>query len=157
METFYNNHAYLMDHFNADSQVRRSLMDTIDWSYRMIGIKGPRGVGRTSFLLQYAKENFDINLHQCLYINVNNFYFQAHGIVEFAGRFVADGGQCLLIDQAFKLTNWREQLCEIYHKYPYLASSILPRLSIRATEKTLLNFPPLAVYTYCMASRSVNI
>lgn len=120
METFYNNHAYLMDHYNADSQVRRSLMDSIDWSYRMIGIKGPRGVGRTSFLLQYVKENFDINLHQCLYINVNNFYFQAHGIVEFAGRFVADGGQCLLIDQAFKLTNWREQLCEIYHKYPYL-------------------------------------
>ena len=120
METFYNNHAYLMEHFDSEHQVRRSLMDTIDWSYRMIGIKGPRGVGRTSFLLQYAKENFDMNLHQCLYINLNSFYFQAHGIVDFAGRFVADGGQCLLIDQAFKLPDWREQLCEIYHKHPYL-------------------------------------
>ena len=73
METFYNNHAYLMEHFDSEHQVRRSLMDTIDWSYRMIGIKGPRGVGRTSFLLQYAKENFDMNLHQCLYINLNSF------------------------------------------------------------------------------------
>lgn len=99
---------------------RRALMDSIDWSYRLIGIKGPRGVGRTSFLLQYAKENYDARLRQCLYINLNSFYFQAHGIVEFAGAFSAQGGQVLLIDQAFKLTDWREQLCEIYRKYPYL-------------------------------------
>lgn len=86
----------------------------------MIGIKGPRGVGRTSFLLQYAKENFDPRLRQCLYINLNSFYFQAHGIVDFAGRFVAEGGQVLLIDQAFKLPDWCEQLATCYHKYPYL-------------------------------------
>ena len=118
METFFISHAYLMEHFHAP--VRRSLMDTIDWSYRMIGIRGPRGVGRTSFLLQYAKENYDVRLRQCLYINVNSFYFQAHGIVDFAGRFVAEGGQVLLIDQVFKLQNWREQLCECYRLYPYL-------------------------------------
>jgi len=53
LETFYRTHAYLIEHFNAP--VRRALMDSIDWSYRLIGIKGPRGVGRTSFLLQYAK------------------------------------------------------------------------------------------------------
>ena len=118
METFFISHAYLMEHFHAP--VRRSLMDSIDWSYRMIGIRGPRGVGRTSFLLQYAKENYDVRLRQCLYINVNSFYFQAHGIVDFAGRFVAEGGEVLLIDQVFKLQNWREQLCECYRLYPYL-------------------------------------
>ena len=118
METFFISHAYLMEHFHAP--VRRSLMDSIDWRYRMIGIRGPRGVGRTSFLLQYAKENYDVRLRQCLYINVNSFYFQAHGIVDFAGRFVAEGGQVLLIDQVFKLQNWREQLCECYRLYPYL-------------------------------------
>ena len=118
METFFISHAYLMEHFHAP--VRRSLMDSIDWSYRMIGIRGPRGVGRTSFLLQYAKENYDVRLRQCLYINVNSFYFQAHGIVDFAGRFVAEGGQVLLIDQVFKLQNWREQLCECYRLYPSL-------------------------------------
>lgn len=118
MDTFFRSHAFLMENFHAP--VRRSLMDTIDWSYRMIGIKGPRGVGRTSFLLQYAKENFDVRLHQCLYINLNSFYFQARGIVDFAGDFVRAGGQVLLIDQAFKLPGWREQLVECYHKYPYL-------------------------------------
>ena len=118
METFFISHAYLMEHFHAP--VRRSLMDSIDWSYRMIGIRGPRGVGRTSFLLQYAKENYDVRLRQCLYINVNSFYFQAHGIVDFAGRFVAEGGQVLLINQVIKLQNWREQLCAYYRLYPYL-------------------------------------
>lgn len=132
METFFLSHSYLMEHFNAP--VRRSLMDTIDWSYRLIGIRGPRGVGRTSFLLQYAKENYDVGLHQCLYINSNSFYFQAHGIVEFAGTFVAMGGQVLLIDQAFKLPDWREQLCECYHRYPYLRI-VYSTTSVNADEE----------------------
>lgn len=118
METFFQTHAFLMEHFNAP--IRRSLMDSIDWSYRMIAIRGPRGVGRTSFLLQFAKEKFDVRLRKCLYINMNNFYFQGRGIVEFAGEFVNNGGLVLLIDQAFKLTQWRQQLCECYHRYPHL-------------------------------------
>lgn len=133
METFYNSHAFLMDSFPKEKVVRRSLMDTIDWSYRMIGIKGPRGVGRTSFLLQYAKEHFNPYRRQCLYINVNNFYFQARGIVDLAGEFVRNGGQVLLIDQAFKLQNWREQLCEIYHKFPYLRI-VYSTTSVNAAE-----------------------
>ena len=118
METFFQTHAFLIEHFNAP--IRRSLMDSIDWSYRMIAIRGPRGVGRTSFLLQFAKEKFDVRLRKCLYINMNNFYFQGRGIVDFAGEFVSQGGLVLLIDQAFKLTNWRQQLCECYHRYPNL-------------------------------------
>lgn len=118
LETFFRSHTYLLEHFNAP--VRRALMDSIDWSYRLIGIKGPRGVGRTSFLLQYAKEKFDHRLRQCLYINLNNFYFQGRGLVDFVGEFVKAGGQVLLIDQAFKLSNWQEEICRCYHRYPLL-------------------------------------
>ena len=118
METFFQTHSFLMEH--TGPLVRRSLMDTIDWSYRLIGIKGQRGVGKTSFLLQYAKENFDTRLRQCLYVNMNSFYFQGRGLVDFAGEFVDEGGVVLLVDQAFKLPDWREQLCECYHRYPYL-------------------------------------
>ena len=118
METFYRTHAFLVEHFNAP--VRRALMDNIDWSYRMIAVRGPRGVGRTSFLLQFAKEHFDPRQRKCLYINANNFYFQGRGIVEFAGEFTEQGGLVLLIDQAFKLPDWRNQLCECYHRYPNL-------------------------------------
>ena len=108
MEAFFKTHAYLIEHTNAP--VRRSLMDEIDWNDRMIGIKGTRGVGKTTFLLQYAKENFDTKDRQCLYVNMNNFYFQSRGISDFAGDFYRGGGKVLLIDQVFKQPDWSREL-----------------------------------------------
>ncbi len=118
MEAFFRTHRYLVEHTNAP--VRRSLMDEIDWNDRMIGIKGTRGVGKTTFLLQYAKERFDISDKQCLYINMNNFFFQGHGIAEFAGKFYLQGGRVLLIDQVFKQPNWSSELRKCYDLYPNL-------------------------------------
>ena len=56
MESFYRTHRYLVEH--TEAPIRRGLMDEIDWNDRLIGIKGTRGVGKTTFLLQYAKEKF---------------------------------------------------------------------------------------------------
>ncbi len=99
MEAFYRTHAYLVEHTNAP--VRRDLMDEIDWNDRLIGIKGTRGVGKTTFLLQYAKEKFGTD-RSCLFINMNNFYFSGHSLVDFAYEFQRRGGKVLLIDQVFK-------------------------------------------------------
>jgi predicted AAA+ superfamily ATPase len=118
MEAFFRTHRYLVEHTNAP--VRRTLMDEIDWSDRMIGIKGTRGIGKTTFLLQYAKEHFDILDKQCLYINMNNFYFQGHGIADFAGSFYKHGGRVLLIDQVFKQPDWSSELRKCYDLYPNL-------------------------------------
>ena len=118
MEAFFRTHRYLVEHTNAP--VRRILMDEIDWNDRMIGIKGTRGVGKTTFLLQYAKEHFDILDKQCLYINMNNFYFQGEGIADFAGNFYRHGGRVLLIDQVFKQPNWSSELRKCYDLYPNL-------------------------------------
>ena len=118
MEAFFRTHRYLVEHVNAP--VRRTLMDEINWNDRMIGIKGTRGIGKTTFLLQYAKERFDINDRQCLYVNMNNFYFQGHGIAEFAGEFCRRGGRVLLIDQVFKQPNWSQELRKCYDLYPNL-------------------------------------
>ena len=118
MQAFFRTHRYLVEHTNAP--VRRTLMDEIDWNDRMIGIKGTRGVGKTTFLLQYAKERFDILDKQCLYINMNNFFFQGHGIAEFAGKFYLQGGRVLLIDQVFKQPNWSSELRKCYDLYPNL-------------------------------------
>ena len=83
----------------------------------MIGIKGTRGIGKTTFLLQYAKEHFDLDDRQCLYINMNNFYFQERGIADFAGDFYHKGGRVLLIDQVFKQPNWSAELRKCYDLY----------------------------------------
>ena len=118
MEEFFRTHTYLVEHTNAP--VRRTLMDEIDWSHRMIGIKGTRGVGKTTFLLQYAKENFSIGDRQCLYVNMNNFYFQGRSIVDFAGEFYRRGGKVLLVDQVFKRIDWSSELRRCYDLFPGL-------------------------------------
>ena len=117
MEAFYRTHAYLVEHTNAP--VRRDLMDEIDWNDRLIGIKGTRGVGKTTFLLQYAKEKFGTD-RSCLFINMNNFYFSGHGIVEFAAEFQRRGGKVLLIDQVFKYPEWSKELRMCYDRFPNL-------------------------------------
>ena len=117
-EAFFRTHRYLVEHINAP--VRRTLMDEIDWNDRMIGIKGTRGVGKTTFLLQYAKEKFGADDHKCLFVNMNNFYFQGRGIADFAGDFVRQGGRTLLIDQVFKQPDWSKELRRCYDLYPEL-------------------------------------
>ena len=117
MEAFFRTHKYLIEHLN--SPVRRELMDEIDWSSRLIGIKGSRGVGKTTFLLQYAKENFGTD-RACLYINLNHFFFTEHTLREFATEFFVKGGKTLLIDQVFKYPNWSEELKYCYENLPEL-------------------------------------
>jgi len=117
MESFYKTHTYLVE--KVQSPVRRQLMDEIDWSHRLIGIKGSRGVGKTTFLLQYAKENFG-DSRCCLYVNFNNFYFTQHSLLDFADDFCKQGGKTLLIDQTFKYENWSKELRECYERFPNL-------------------------------------
>ena len=117
-EAFFRTHTYLVEH--TDAPVRRTLMDEIDWSDRLIGIKGTRGVGKSTFLLQYAKEHFGPTDRKCLYVNMNNFYFQSRGIADFAGDFVRHGGRTLLIDQVFKQSDWSKELRKCYDLYPEL-------------------------------------
>lgn len=114
LDSFYQTHKYLVEH--VESPVRRLLMDEIDWRDRLIAIKGSRGCGKTTFLLQYAKEKFG-GSRECLYINFNNLYFTEHDLVEFAGEFVRAGGRTLLIDQTFKMPDWNTQLMKCYYMY----------------------------------------
>lgn len=135
MEAFYRTHAYLVEHTNAP--VRRALMDEIDWNDRLIGIKGTRGVGKTTFLLQYAKEKFGTD-RSCLFINMNNFYFSDHSIVDFAREFQRRGGRVLLIDQVFKHPGWSKELRMCYDELPNLkivfTGSSVMRLKEENTE-----------------------
>lgn len=118
MDAFFRTHNYLVEHI--DAPVRRRLMDEIDWNHRMIGIKGTRGIGKTTFLLQYAKEKFESRDRQCLYVNMNNFYFHGRGIADFAGEFYHGGGRVLLIDQVFKQPNWSSELRRCHDLFPEL-------------------------------------
>ncbi|MDR1980242.1 MAG: AAA family ATPase [Tannerellaceae bacterium] len=116
METFYRTHNYLLEH--TSSPVKRQLMDEINWNDRLIGIKGSRGVGKTTFLLEYAREFFGKDNRECLYINLNHFYFTERTIIDFIEEFRAKGGKVLLIDQVFKYPDWSKELRYCYDHYP---------------------------------------
>ena len=111
-------HKYLVEHLY--SPVRRGLMDEIDWNDRLIGIKGSRGVGKTTFLLDYAREHFGADNKECLYINLNHFYFTERTLVDFASEFRAKGGKVLLIDQVFKYSGWSKELRYCYDNFTEL-------------------------------------
>ena len=115
MEAFFKTHKYLVEHLY--SPVRRGLMDEINWEDRLIGIKGSRGVGKTTFLLDYAREYFGADNKECLYINLNHFYFTERTLVDFAAEFRAKGGKVLLIDQVFKYSNWSRELRYCYDNF----------------------------------------
>ena len=128
MESLYRTHQYLVENINLP--LRRQLMDEIDWDDRLIGIKGSRGVGKTSFLISYARENFTPLDRECLYINLNNFFFTVKTIREFANEFRMKGGKVLLIDQIFKYPEWWKELAYCYENYTDLkiifsASSVI--------------------------------
>lgn len=151
MEAFFRTHHYLIKH--VQSPVKRVLMDEIDWSDRLIGIKGSRGVGKTTFLLQYAKEHFGEHDRTCLYINFNNFYFTEHTLTEFAEGFYAEGGRVLLVDQVFKNENWSRELRECYDRFPELriifsASSVMRLIEENDDLKDVVRFYNLRGFSF---------
>jgi uncharacterized protein len=117
MEFFKEAHIKLLK--NTKSVVRRDLIDEIDWSHRLIGIKGFRGVGKTSFLLDYLRENHP-DPKNSLYINLNSFYFTGRKISGFADEFYKRGGKLLILDQIHKYPFWAEELDFCYQNMPEL-------------------------------------
>jgi len=115
VESFFKTHKYLVEHLY--SPVRRGLMDEIDWNDRLIGIKGSRGVGKTTFLLNIAREHFGADNKECLYINLNHFYFTERTLIDFASEFRAKGGRVLLLDQVFKYPDWSKELRYCYDHF----------------------------------------
>ncbi|MBQ7191662.1 MAG: ATP-binding protein [Paludibacteraceae bacterium] len=121
LESFFATHDYLVSH--VEIPIRRGLMDEIEWKDRLIAVKGGRGVGKTDFLLGYAKQLYEqdpAHAHDTLYVNFNNFYFTEHTLYEFAGEFVRQGGKTLILDQLFKYPNWSKELKDCYFHYTSL-------------------------------------
>lgn len=100
----------------------------LDWTRRVFGIVGPRGVGKTTMVLQYIKQN--LSLQDSLYITLDHIYFSTHTLIDVADKFYKEGGKHLIIDEVHKAFNWSVQLKQIIDSYPnmqiiFTGSSIL--------------------------------
>lgn len=96
----------------TDTRFFRYMYDEINWRSRMIGLIGPRGVGKTTLVLQYIKQN--LNPAETLYVTAEDFYFVDNRFTELADTFVKQGGKYLFIDEIHKYKDWAKELKLIY-------------------------------------------
>jgi len=96
---------------------RRYLHNQINWNQRMIGIKGPRGAGKTTLMLQHLKFDLDL-LSNALFITADHTWFYNHSLLEAANDWYKQGGKILFIDEVHKYPNWSVELKNIYDGLP---------------------------------------
>lgn len=112
----------------TDTQFLRYMYDRIPWDNRMTAIVGPRGVGKTTMLLQYAKQN--LNPSETIYVSAESVIFASNSLYDLATKFTQLGGKHLLIDEIHKYENWAQELKMVYDNLPdlhiiFTGSSIL--------------------------------
>jgi len=131
LEYFQLTHQSLLE--SSHPTIQRELANNIDWNKRLISIKGFRGVGKTTFLLDYLKNNPQEN-NSALYINLNNFYFTKRKISSFADEFVKKGGKLLLLDQIQKYPEWSVDLRKCVEDIPELKIIFTSSPVLRVSE-----------------------
>lgn len=149
MKTIFESSAKAVENVNLNNI--RNQMEWLTQPERLIGIKGSRGVGKTTLLLQYAKKI--LNNEAFVYISLDNLYFTGNSLLSFADNFSKNGGQYLLIDEVHHYPNWSVELKNIYDTYPelkivYTGSSLLQLTRGRADlsrRSVLYNMPGLSL------------
>ncbi len=120
----------------VDMNFVRNIMYEINWSARLIGIKGARGIGKTTLLLQYIKLNLFDRLDEVLYVSLDAVWFNNKSLLDLVYEFDQKGGKYLFLDEVHKYEGWAQILKNIYDDYPemkiiFTGSSLLEILNAR--------------------------
>lgn len=108
---------------------KRYLYSRINWNARLIGIEGPRGVGKTTMLLQHILETYP-DIDQTLYAQLDDLWFSSHSLMELVDWAYQHGMMRLYLDEVHRYEHWSQTLKNIYDSYPdmsivYTSSSLL--------------------------------
>ena len=128
IETLYETSERIVK--SAKTDFTRYLYDKINWNNDLIGIKGARGVGKTTLMLQYIKQNFKNDSSKALYVSLDNLWFANHTLSQVVDYHYKNGGTHIFIDEIHKYPNWQTLLKNIVDEYPgfnvvYTGSSML--------------------------------
>lgn len=98
----------------------RYMYDKLPWSARLVGLVGPRGIGKSTMVLQHIKMQQEAIRNKSLYVSADHTYFATHSLIETASQFVREGGEWLYIDEVHKYNGWSSELKQIYDSHPEL-------------------------------------
>ena len=127
MQSLINNYHRKIGSINL--RFKRYLYNQINWDARIIGIKGARGVGKTTMLLQHILENYE-DIDKTLYASLDDFWFATHSLMDLVEWADQHGITRLYLDEVHRYEQWSETLKNIYDNYPdlsvvYTSSSLL--------------------------------
>lgn len=117
MQTIFQIYNRLVE--RSDYPYHRYLYDKINWEERFIGIKGARGVGKTTMLLQHIRNHFP-DRRKALFVSLDNLWFVGHSIMELVEYHYTHGGTHIFLDEVHRYPNWIRELKNIYDSYPEL-------------------------------------
>ena len=103
---------------SVNDEFHRYMYNRINWGNRMLGLVGPRGVGKTTLFLQRIKEHH--SSADTLYVSAEHMYFANHSLYGLAEEFIKDGGKYLFIDEVHKYEGWSRELKLMYDSLPGL-------------------------------------
>ncbi len=103
----------------ASSIFSRYLLDLIDWKSRLIGIKGARGAGKTTLVLQHLAAH-PAPSQDKLYVSLDDLYFSENSLVSLADAFAKQGGKILIVDEVHRYRNWSQEIKNIHDDHPDL-------------------------------------
>lgn len=97
---------------------KRYMYDKIPWEDRMIGLVGPRGVGKSTLVKQRLLSQEDFS--HWLYVSADHVWFSDHTLLDLASEWLKQGGKYLIIDEIHRYPGWSQELKLIYDGYPRL-------------------------------------
>lgn len=103
---------------NTSLSFKRYLYGQLPWGSRLLGLVGPRGVGKTTMILQYIKEHLDMK--SALYVSADDLFFSSNKLYDLTNDFYIHGGKHLFIDEIHKYPDWSRELKNIYDAFPDL-------------------------------------
>lgn len=119
METALVN--YMQEQLQAVTlDFKRYMYSRLPWETRLVGLMGPRGIGKSTIILQYIKSQSEERRAKSLYVSADHSYFSSASLIEVADQWVREGGEWLYIDEVHKYEGWSKELKQIYDAHPGL-------------------------------------
>lgn len=115
MQKIYLTYSRLLS--SVDNSYHRYLYDKINWDNRLIAIKGPKGVGKTTLVLQHIKDTFK-DVTKALYVSMDNIWFKSHTVSELVEYHYSHGGTHIFMDEVHKYNDWAQEIKNVYDSYP---------------------------------------